>query len=67
MKPCMQVQLEMMVCCVSLLGHCDLLFMFYCTSKENLVQPITFILFNAGSWNLACKYNLGWWCVPYHY
>jgi len=60
--PCMQVRLGMMVCCIPLLGHCDLLFTVYCTSEENLVWPITFILFVAGSSNLACKYNLGWWC-----
>jgi len=54
----MQVQLGMMVYRVSLLGHCDLLFTVYCTLKENIVQPITFILFNAGSSNLAIKYDL---------
>jgi len=48
----------MVVCRIPLLGHCDLLFTVYCTSKENLVQPITFILFNVGSSNLACKYKL---------
>jgi len=36
------------VCHIPLLGHCDLLFMVYCTSKEILVRPITFILFNEG-------------------
>jgi len=57
--PCMQVQLGMVVCRIPLLSHCDLLFMVYCTSKENLVQPITFILFNVGSSNLSYKYTLG--------
>jgi len=65
--PCMQVWLGMVVCHVPLLGQCDLHFTVYCTSDENLVWPITFILFNAGSSNLAWKYNLGWWCVTYHY
>jgi len=48
----------MMVCRVPLLGHYDLLFTGYCTSEKNLVRPITFILFDAGSSNLACKYDL---------
>jgi len=61
------IQLGMVVCRVPLLGHCDQIFMVYCTSKENLDWPITFVLLNAGSSNLACKYDLGWWCVIYHY
>jgi len=63
----MQVQLGMMVCRIPLLGHCDLLFTVHYTSKENLAWPITFILFNAGSSNLTCNYDLEWWCVAYHY
>jgi len=27
--------------------------------RKNLIRPLTFILFNAGSSNLACKYDLG--------
>jgi len=65
--PCMKVRLGMVVYHIPLLGHCDLLFTVYCTSKKTLVRPITFILFNAGSSNLACKYDLGWWCITYHY
>jgi len=53
----MQVQLGMMVCRIPLPGQGGLLFTFYCTSKENLVWPITFVLFNAGSSNLACNYT----------
>jgi len=55
----MQVQLGMVVCHIPLVGHCGLLFTVYCTLKENLVRPITFILFNVGSSNIAYKYNLG--------
>jgi len=40
--PCMQVRLGMVVCRVPLLGHYDLLFTVYCTSKEKSCPAYNF-------------------------
>jgi len=55
----MQVQAGMVQSCVLYLSHCDLLFTFNSTSKENLVWAISSITFYARSPNLACRYMLG--------